>query len=126
MLAGDTTLLASSRWGLTMIQEVGDSLQQQGLKLNMDKCSVQTSQDGSKPRFFNIDGETIPMDSASQGLKMLGTTLTMNGRTSVEVAQQLSCRWAKFHQFKTLLTKHDADPPKRMRLFYMAVTQTVL
>ena len=127
MVTDDTTLLASSRRGLTiMIWEVRDSLQQHGLKLNTDKCCVQTSQDGAKLRGFNIDVETIPMVSASQGFKILGTTLTMNGRTSVEVAQQLSCRWAKFHQFKTLLTKHDADPPKRMRLFYMAVTQTVL
>ena len=66
------------------------------------------------------------MVSASQGFKILGTTLKMNGRTSVEVAQRLSCGWAKFHQLKPLPTKQDADPRKRLRLFDIAVTKTVL
>ena len=127
MFADDTTLIASSRRGLTMmIREVRAALQEHGLKLNMDKCKVQTTQSNAKLRDFLIGGERIPMVEASEGFNVLGTQFTLAGRTAKEMKTRIAAAWGKFHQLHPLLLRRDAEVSKRLRLFDMKVTQTLL
>jgi hypothetical protein len=126
MFADDTTLLASSREELTsMIRDVKDTLAKHGLSLNLEKCSVQTNS-GSQATQLEVDGVAVPIVTPSQGFKILGTKLTLHGRTSAEVTARINAGWAKFHQILPLIGRRDGQLKERLRLFDMCVTQTVL
>ena len=68
----------------------------------------------------------MPIVDPSEGFKILGTTLTLKGRTSAEVRSRINAGWAKFHQLWHLLGKRDGMIHGRLRLFDMCVTQTAL
>jgi hypothetical protein len=127
MFADDTTLFAASRKQLTkMIAEVKAALEHHGLKLNMDKCVVQTNQRDAATKPIAADGEEIPMVDPSVGFKVLGTTFTLAGRTSVELRSRIGAAWAKFHKLRPLLLKRNGDLQKRLKLFDACVGQTAL
>ena len=62
-----------------MLRDVKAALAEHGLNLNMDKCLVQTSCCNAKIQDIEIDGETIPMVRPTEGFKVLGTQLTLQG-----------------------------------------------
>ena len=66
------------------------------------------------------------MVAATEGFKVLGTQFTLVGRTSKELTAHIAAAWGKFHQLRPLLMKRDGDLHKRLRLFDMSVTQTLL
>jgi hypothetical protein len=75
----------------------------------MDKCKVQTTHANAKLRDFIFDGEKIPMVTASEGFKVLGTQFTLVVRTSKELNARVSAAWGKFHQLRPLLMGRDGD-----------------
>ena len=127
MFADDTTLMAASKGQLTnMIRDVKVALAEYGLNLNMDKCEVQTNSVRSVPRHLDVDGEYIPVVQPDVGFKVLGTRITLVGRTSAEFNIRMSAAWGKFHQLWPALGKQNASLIKRLKLFDMTVTQTAL
>lgn len=127
MFADDTTLFASSKKDLvTMIKDVRQALALHGLNLNVDKCLVQTNGAGTIPKHIEIDGQTIPIVSASEGFKVLGTQFTLRGRCSAELKCRMAAAWGKFHALWPLLGKRDGNLDRRLRLFDTCVTQTAL
>ena len=125
MFADDTTLLASSRDSLIeMIKDVRSALAQHGLNLNLDKCLAQATSGDTQPLI--VEGAQIPMVSASEGFKVLGTQFTLLGRSSTDLKCRIAAAWAKFHTLWPLLGKRDGNLGKRLRLFDTCVGQTVL
>ena len=127
MFADDTTLFASSKRALIrMIRDVKEALARHGLNLNMDKCLIQTSRADVPIQPLMVDGQSIPMVSASTGFKSLGTQWTFHGRTSAELRSRIGAAWAKFHSLWPLLGKRDGNLSQKLRVFDASVTQTVL
>ena len=95
--------------------------------MNADKCKVQCS----KPRPFGdsylIAGDQkFPIVEREKGFAILGTALTLDGRTSVEFQHRVNAAWGKFHSLWPLLGKKDASLHRRLRLFDSTVTRTAL
>ena len=67
--------------------------------------------------------EVLP---AGEGLKILGTKVTLDGHISKEISNWIAARWAKFHSLKALLTAKGASLKKRLRLFDSTVGCSVL
>ena len=127
MFADDTTLMAGSRAQIiSMIRDVKAALAKHGLNLNMDKCEVQTNNVNVVAGSLVVDGQSIPIVQPEVGFKVLGTKVTLAGRTSAELSARISAAWGKFHQLWPALGKRDASLTKRLRLFDMTVTQTAL
>ena len=127
MFADDTTPFASSRASLVrMIQDVKLALSDHGLNLNIDKCVVQASTCNARCQPLLVDGVAVPMVPPSIGFKVLGTQLTLHGRTSAEFKARISASWAKFYTLWPVLGKRDGNLHKRLRLFDSSVSQTVL
>ena len=128
MFADDTTLLATSRRALTtMIKETEEGLASYGLRLNIDKCQVQTNTTCIGRRSpIKIADATGKIVDAEQGFKILGTTFTLKGRTSAELKARIAAAWAKFHQLKPLLCNRSGSLDKRLRLFETCVSKTAL
>ena len=68
-----------------------------GLNLNLDKCAVQTSNADAPIRPIEIDGQRIPIVSASSGFKVLGTQYTLQGRCTAEIKGRIATAWGKFY-----------------------------
>ena len=127
MFTDDTTLLASSRRAIiSMIRDVRNSLAEHGLNLNMDKCLIQTSCMDVQLQPLDVDGQMIPMVSATAGFKILGTQWTLQGRTSAELRSRIAAAWRKFHSLWPMLGKRDGGLAKKLRVFDSSVTQTAL
>ena len=127
MFADDTTLFASTRRGLaTMIDDVQVALSEHGLNLNLGKCMVQTNCQQTTAKDITVTGHRIPIVSAEIGFTVLGTQFSVSGRTSAEVRARIKKAWGKFHQLWPVLGKKEGNIAKRLRLFDMTVTQTVL
>ena len=126
MFADDTTLLASSLQDLViMILDVIEELRGCGLKLNLDKCTVQTNT--YYPHSHIEIGEMqVPVVGGSHGFKVLGVVWTLFGRMAKELRCRISAAWGRFHNLHSLLCKRDGDLQKRLRLFDTAVTSTLL
>ena len=73
-----------------------------------------------------MDGNRIPIVDASAGFKILGTIFTLSGRTSAEFLARIAAGWGKLHQLWPLLGKRSSNLCKRLRIFDMSVSQTVL
>ena len=127
MFADDTTLFASSKAQLvSMIKDVKAALATHGLNLNIDKCLIQTNCPTAAIQPITVDGQAIPMVSASAGFKVLGTQFTLQGKCSAELKCRMSAAWGKFHSLWPLLGKRDGNLGKRLRLFDGSVSQTAL
>jgi hypothetical protein len=127
MFADDTTLFASSKLHLiAMILDVRNALAQHGLNLNLEKCLVQSTSDDTRQGYLEVGGQHIPIVSAWEGFKVLGTQFTLLGRTSKELKCRISAAWAKFHTLWPILGKRDGNLHKRLRLFDSCVGQSVL
>jgi len=127
MFADDTTLFASSKRALIrMIKDVQQALAEHGLNLNIDKCLVQTSRLDISLQPLLVDGQPIPMVSASDGFKSLGTQWTLHGRTSAELHARIGAVWRKFHTLWPLLGKRDGNLSQKLKVFDASVTQTAL
>ena len=127
MFADDTTLFASSRRGLiTMIKDVKAELAKHGLNLNLDKCVVQTNSGHVRANSIDIEDQSIPIVSAEEGFKVLGTQFTLLGRCSLELKKRMAAAWGKFHTLWPVLSKRDGDLQKRLRVFDACVTQSAL
>ena len=125
MFADDTTLIARTRASLRiMLREVNAALAEHGLKLNADKCMVQsnTTSTGS----ILVGDVEIPIVSADVGFKILGTKFTLTGRTSVELKERIAAGWAKFYHLWPLLGHRGASLKKRFQLFEASVSKSVL
>ena len=104
MFADDTTLFAANRAQLiSMIQDVKAALTEHGLKLNLDKCVVQTNRIGVRIAPLSIDWQSLPMVDATIGFKVLGTQYTLLGRCSAEIRSLVSAAWASFTHFGDFL-----------------------
>ena len=126
MFADDTILVASTRQSLQrMIEDTRLKLAEHGLKLNIDKCMIQTNASTSL-KALRVNGELMPLVLPCQGFPVLGTNFTLHGRTSREIQLRISAAWGKFHQLWHLLKRRDTNAQKRLRLFDMCVTQTAL
>ena len=91
MLADDTTLLASSRKDIAQkIKDTKVALARRGLKLNLDKCKVQTNRTNAKTKPLLIDGEQIPMVTSTEGVVVLGTVFTLTQKTSAELRARIA------------------------------------
>ena len=127
MFADDTTLFASSKRGLvTRINDVKEELAKHGLNLNLDKCVVQTNSGHVRTKSIVIEGQSIPIVSAEEGFKVLGTQFTLLGRCSVEVNKRMAAAWGKFHALWPVLGKRSGNLQKRLRVFDACVTQSAL
>ena len=100
-----------------MIKDVKAALAEHGLNLNVDKCLFQTSSATATASPIKTDRQSIPMVSASEGFKVLGTQFTLNGRTSTEVQSCMAAAWAKCFSLWPILGKRDGNLEKRLRLF---------
>ena len=109
-----------------MIKDVRYELTQHGLSLNMEKCLVQTNSATAHIAPINVEGQSIPMVTATEGFKVLGTQFTLLGKCSAELRHRISAAWGKFHSLWPLLGKRDGNLEKRLRLFDSSVTQTAL
>jgi len=126
MFADDTLLIASTRASLKqMIKDTKDELAKHGLKLNIDKCQIQTTAP-TRLKALAIDGVDIPIVPASQGFTVLGTKFTLRGRTSTEIKSRIAAAWGKFHQIWFILKNRDTSLAKRLRLFDAVVGQSAL
>ena len=126
MFADDTLLIASTSQSLRkMISMTRDRLAAHGLKLNVDKCQIQTNRRTTLTA-FSFDGVDMPIVDASVGFQVLGTVLTLKGRTSAEINKRIKAAWGRFHQLWPMLRRRDCSASKRLRLFDMCVTQTAL
>ena len=127
MFADDTTLLTASKQSLvSMISDVRLELVKHGLTLNLDKCLIQTDSVTFMSSDVVVDGFSIPVVHADIGFKVLGTMFTLSGKTTVEVRARLAAAWAKLHHILPLVGKRDGNIDKRLRLFDMCVSQTLL
>ena len=130
MFADDTTLIAKSREALkVMLADVVEQLGDRGLHLNADKCKIQHSfqeEEYEADARLEAGGHSFPIVSAAVGFKILGTQLTLKGRTSREVSARISSGWAKFHQLWPLLNPNRGCLQKRFQLFESCVTRSVL
>jgi hypothetical protein len=117
MFADDTILVASTRQSLQrMIEDTRVKLAEHGLKLNIDKCMIQTNASTSL-KALRVNGELMPLVLPCQGFPVLGTNFTLHGRTSREIQLRISAAWGKFHQLWHLLKRRDTNAQKRLRLF---------
>ena len=103
MFADDTTLIAKSRHALqVMMRDIGRALGDVGLKLNPDKCVVQTTCSRNRKGTLTVDGITYPIVPNTKGCKILGTNLTLNANCDVEFESRIAAGWAKYHSLLTL------------------------
>ena len=109
-----------------MIRDVKTAYSKHGLSLNFDKCAVQSNSPNGMNGEVIVDGECIPIVHPTQGFKVLGTQVTLLGRTTVELQARIAAAWGKFHKLWPLIGKRDGPLDKRLKLFDMTVTQTML
>ena len=127
MFTDDTTLLASSKRSLViMLRDVRAALSKRGLNLNLDKCAIQTNSPNSLADAVQIEGCRIPIVDAHVGFKILGTVYTLAGKVAAEIKARVCAAWEKNYQLWPLLGKRDGCIRKRLRIFDMTVSQTLL
>eukprot|EP00973_Karenia_brevis_P077809 10812419-Karenia_brevis.AAC.1 len=68
----------------------------------------------------------MPVVSSAEGFVVLGTKLTLSGRSSAELDARIAAAWGKFHQIWPLLKRRDASLRSRLQLFDSVVGQTAL
>ena len=68
----------------------------------------------------------MPIISASDGSKILGTKFALLGNGDAEFENRLTAAWGKFHQVWPLLRKKDTSMKKRLRLFDATVTASAI
>ena len=91
---------------MCMIRDVKDALAKYGLNINLGKCSVHTNS-GSTATHLVVDDIAAPSVAPSEGFKILGTVLTLSGRTSAEVTAQINAAWGKLHKLWPLIGRRD-------------------
>ena len=72
-----------------MITDVKNALALHGLNLNLDKCCIETNVDYENACLI-VEGVCVPIVDPSEGFKILGTKLTLKGRTSAEVRSRIN------------------------------------
>ena len=60
---------------------------------------------------------SIEVLGKGEGLRVLGTTLTLTSYTKHEVAERVAGAWRKFYALEQLLLNRRASLKKRLRLF---------
>jgi hypothetical protein len=127
MFADDTTLVAKSKRAIKiMIKDIREALGTIGLNLNAEKCKVQTSDAKIREANLEVGEERFEIVRNDEGMKVLGTLVTLDGQTDVEFRARMRAAWAKFHSLKPLLCKKDASIQRRLRLFDATVSKTLL
>ena len=128
MFADDTTLVARSKQALAkMLASIRDELAKIGLHMNADKCSVQCSgKVVPKNKKVMLSGQEYPLVSCNVGFKGLGTMVTMDGDISTEFHHRVRSGWAKFACLSEALMKKSSSETKRLQLFNMTRSKTVL
>ena len=97
-----------------------------GLILNGAKCKVQTTafHHGAA---LKIDRDFhIPIISAWDGFKILGTQFTLFGRTAVELDARIQMAWGRFHKIWPLLRQTSSSLRKSLLIFRSDVVQSLL
>jgi len=98
MLADDTTWFASSRKHFVKMTEVAQcALAEHGSNLNVDKCLAQTTCPGAQLHALMVNGQQIPIVSATNGFKRQGAQYTLERKCTAELSSRMSAAWAKFH-----------------------------
>ena len=114
MFADDTTLIAKSKQALrVMIKDFCEALEKIGLNVNADKCKVQCSK--ARPfgdRIIQAGERNFPIVDRTEGFTILGTTVTLDGKTCSEFQHRLKAAWGKFHELWPLLGKRDTSVRK--------------
>ena len=124
--ADDTALIARSRATPTsMLRRLAQLFAQAGLKLNDSKCVIQTNANFRTPTLKAGD-LTIPIVSATEGFKILGTQFTLLGRTSAELQKRISSAWGCFHRIWPLLRRRNSSLRKRLLIFDSDVRAALL
>ena len=128
MFADDTTLIAKSKRALAkMLTDIKNKLGSIGLHLNGSKCFIQCSGKQIEPGTqVELNGEKYPICSCSDGFKILGTIVTLDGGVSTEFEARLRAGWAIFSNLSAILRKKDSSEKKRLQLFQATVAKTVL
>ena len=97
-----------------------------GLRMNPDKCIIQTSCKRNRKASLDVGGDAYKVVSSDVGCNILGTTVTLNCSSDVEFEARIAAGRAKFHQLLPLFSKKDADLRKRLRLFDSTVSKIAL
>eukprot|EP00973_Karenia_brevis_P009077 1228345-Karenia_brevis.AAC.1 len=97
-----------------------------GLRLNLDKCVVQTTVERTRPRHVQVDSTQIPIVSSTEGFKILGTIFTLQNRTDAELDHRIEKAWGQFHKMWPLLGRRSSSLWSRFRLFDCTVSQSLL
>ena len=110
-----------------MVRDFCDALEKIGLRVNDDKCVVQCS----RARTYGdsqliVGSRTLPIVRREDGFRILGTTLSLDGKTDIEFQNRMRAAWGKFHGMWPLLGKRDTSVRKRLRLFNSTVSRTAL
>ena len=123
------TLIARSWISLRrMLISLRQALARRGLALHPSKCKAQTNLESCHRRGeikieegFNI--EVLP---EGQGLKLLGTVLTLEDTTRHEMRNRIASGWRMFWSMKPLLLNGKVSKKKRLRLLDSTVANCVL
>ena len=127
--ADDMTLIARSWLSLRrMLISLREALAKRALELHPSKCKAQTNLENWHRRGeikieegFNI--EVLP---EGQGLKLLGTLLTLEDTTGNEMRNRIASGWRMFWSMKPLLLNGKVSAKKRLRLLNSTVAKCVL
>ena len=125
----DVTLIARSWKCLcTMILQLRDGLGKYGLKLHPQKCKVQCNlETGIQRGMTEISSDfSVNLLQEDEGVKILGTMLFMDRRSTLEIKHRIRSAWAKFYSLKRLLLHRGASIKGRMKLLESTVGACML
>eukprot|EP00933_Yihiella_yeosuensis_P080337 TRINITY_DN9374_c0_g1_i1.p1 TRINITY_DN9374_c0_g1~~TRINITY_DN9374_c0_g1_i1.p1 ORF type:complete len:326 (+),score=26.19 TRINITY_DN9374_c0_g1_i1:110-979(+) len=110
-----------------MAEEIIQSLKLGGLECAMNKTEWMANQwviDGSG-YVLKVGGDKCK-DVADAGMAVLGTVLTVDGKTHNEFDSRCAKAWGKCHSLKLLLLRRTVPLAARVRLLNVTVSKSVL
>ena len=124
--ADDMVLVARSAAELQeMFKEVQEALATAQLHIHPEKTQIITNCTTQRPESLTILGQEITIPPMDASLEYLGTLLSFQDTTRIQVEHRIKAGWAKFHQTKAATTFKYASLHARLRLFDQSVTATV-
>ena len=111
-----------------MVSMLWAALQIRGLSLHPSKCKAQTNIVGWQRRgqIPTEEGFSIEVLPEGEGLKILGTVLTLRDATPTEMQNRLAVGWKMFWAMKRILVNRKISLRKRLKLFDSTVGSCVL
>jgi hypothetical protein len=111
-----------------MILSLRGALARRGISLHPSKCKVQTNRHDFTQRGFVCldDGFSIQILQQGDCLELLGTALSLDDFTGIEIDNRIAVGWRKFWSLKRLLLNRSFSLKKRLLLFDSTVTECVL